>query len=305
MNGQSRAADAVLSRNAILDYLELMKPELTGLSVLTALCGFYLGGDIFEFAAFFWTGIGTLLLGGGAGALNQVMERQWDALMKRTERRPLPAGRIAVPHAFVFGVATSVAGLAILFVALNVLTGFLGFLTFSLYVFVYTPMKRRTWTATLLGAVPGALPPVIGWTAAGGAIDGAALMLFLILFFWQMPHFFSLAWMYRKDYGRAGYRMLTVLDASGSRTAFHILLHTAALIPISVALTVLNVTGMMYAAGALLLGIAFLALCVSFRKETVRAPIQSARINTTARMVFFASLIYLPSLFFLMTVDKM
>lgn len=305
MNGETRTANAALSRSALLDYLELMKPELTGLSVLTALCGYYLSGDNVHFAGFFWTGLGTLLLGGGAGTLNQFLERQWDALMKRTERRPLPAGRIEAQRAFLFGVAASVSGLGILFLAFGALTGILGLLTFVLYVLVYTPMKRRSWTATLVGGIPGALPPVIGWTAAGGTLDAGALALFLILFFWQMPHFFSLAWMYRKDYGRAGYRMLTVLDESGSRTAFHILLHTAALVPVSIAMTALNITGTMYAVGALLLGIAFLVPCASFRQETARAGGQSAKINTAARMIFFASLIYLPSLFFLMTVDKM
>ncbi|MBI4418114.1 MAG: protoheme IX farnesyltransferase [Ignavibacteriales bacterium] len=305
MNGQTTVTTAhSAARIRVLDYLELMKPELTGLSVLTALCGYYLAGTEFFVSGFVFTGLGTLLLGGGAGALNQYAERSWDALMKRTERRPLPSGRLQAWQAFLFGVTTSIVGLAILFFMLNMITGFLGIVTFILYVLVYTPLKRYTWYATLVGAVPGALPPVMGWTAAGGELGGTAAILFLILFFWQMPHFFSLAWMYRKDYGRAGYRMLTVLDLSGTRTSRQTLLHCVALIPASLALTFLNVTGTMYAAGALVLGCGFLALSVLFRHYTSMPFTQTSKVNSAARIVFFASLIYLPSLFFLMTVDK-
>lgn len=305
MNGQTSVGAArSISRSRILDFLELMKPELTGLSVLTSLGGYYLAAGQFQLQVFLAVGFGTLLLGGGAGTLNQYAERSFDALMKRTERRPLPAGRIPARHALLFGSAASLMGLSILFLLLNPLTGALGLATFVLYVFIYTPMKRMTWYATLVGAVPGALPPVMGWTAAGGALDAPAAFLFLILFFWQMPHFFSLAWMYRKDYGRAGYRMLTAVDPTGARTGFQTLLHAAALIPASLALAVVGVVGPMYAAGAAVLGVAFLVPCVLFRQESGQPEPQAARVNAIARSVFFASLIYLPSLFFLMTVDK-
>ncbi|GJQ20959.1 MAG: protoheme IX farnesyltransferase [Bacteroidia bacterium] len=305
MNGHTslRAARSV-SRSRILDFLELMKPELTGLSVLTAVGGYYLAAGELHLQAFLAVGFGTLLLGGGAGALNQYAERSFDALMKRTERRPLPAGRIPALHALVFGSTASLMGLAILFLLLNPLTGALGLATFVLYVFVYTPMKRVTWYATLVGAVPGALPPVLGWTAAGGSLDASAAILFLILFFWQMPHFFSLAWMYRKDYARAGYRMLTVSDPKGIRTGFQTLLHAAALLPASLALAGVGLVGPMYVAGAAVLGAAFLVPCALFLRHSAAPEVQSAKVNAIARFVFFASLIYLPSLFFLMTVDK-
>lgn len=306
MNGQtaslSKHRSGILS--AVLAYLELMKPELTGLSVLTALCGYYLGAESFELMEFLFVGLGTLLLGGGAGTLNQHAERSYDALMKRTERRPLPSGRVNPSHVLVFGIAASVTGLLILGIVFGLLTGFLGLLTFVLYVLVYTPMKRKSWTATLVGAIPGALPPVIGWTSAGGRLDSAALILFLILFCWQMPHFFSLAWMYRKDYERAGYKMLTVIDATGSRTGLQSLLYCLALIPASVAISVSGLAGVMYAAGSLILGAVFAFFAYRFLKHTQTAAAVPANINHDARMLFFASLMYLPTLFFLMTVDK-
>lgn len=295
---------AVSGRSAILDYLELMKPELTGLSVLTALCGYYLGAVAVDGLDFFLTGLGTLLLGGGAGALNQYAERSFDVLMKRTERRPLPAGRLKPEHVLFFGSLSTVAGLLILFLGLNLLTGILGLATFVLYVFVYTPMKRKTWMSTLVGAVPGALPPVMGWTAAGGTLDLSSGILFLILFFWQIPHFLSLAWMYRKDYARAGYKMLTVADESGARTGMQSLLYCAALIPAALAMTFAGTAGMMYGIGSVLLGSAFLVFAVLFRRHTSQLDHGPALVNHHARLLFFASLMYLPALFFLMTVDK-
>ncbi|MEX2117087.1 MAG: heme o synthase [Bacteroidota bacterium] len=293
-----------MGRSAILDFIELMKPELTGLSVLTALCGYYLGAVTVNGVDFFLTGLGTLLLGGGAGALNQYAERSFDLLMKRTERRPLPAGRLNPDQVLFFGILTSTVGLLILFLGLNVLTGVLGVATFVLYLFVYTPLKRKTWTATLVGAIPGALPPVIGWTAAGGSLDLSAGILFLILFLWQIPHFLSLAWMYRKDYARAGYKMLTVVDESGTRAAMQSLLYCSALIPAALAMTFVGTTGTMYGIGSVLLGTAFLLFAVQFRKYTRKSLGEQVLVNQHARLLFFASLMYLPALFFLMTVDK-
>ncbi len=291
-------------RSVLLDYLELMKPELTGLSVLTALCGYYLGSTIVNGLDFALVGIGTLLLGGGAGALNQYAERSFDILMKRTERRPLPAGRLKPDHVLSFGMFSSMAGLLVLFIGLNVLTGLLGLATFVLYVFVYTPLKRKTWTATLVGAVPGALPPVMGWTAAGGELNYSAGILFLILFLWQIPHFLSLAWMYRKDYARAGYKMLTVVDESGSKAGLQSLLYCAALIPTALALTVAGTTGTIYGIGSVILGTAFLVFAILFRRYATQLKRGQALVNEHARLLFFASLTYLPALFFLMTVDK-
>ncbi|MEX1138823.1 MAG: heme o synthase [Bacteroidota bacterium] len=294
----------VIGRSRILDFIELMKPELTGLSVLTALCGFYLGSVTVNAIDFFLTGLGTLLLGGGAGALNQHAERSFDQLMKRTERRPLPAGRLKPNQVLSFGILTSMAGLMVLFFGLNILTGVLGTATFLLYVVVYTPLKRKTWTATLVGAVPGALPPVMGWTAAGGTLDLPVAVLFVILFLWQIPHFFSLAWMYRKDYARAGYKMLTVIDASGRRAAMQSLLYCAALIPAALAMSLAGTTGTMYGVGSVLLGGAFLTFAILFRKYAGHSDREQALVNQYARLLFFASLMYLPALFFLMTVDK-
>lgn len=294
----------VAGRSRILDFIELMKPELTGLSVLTALCGYYLAAEGVNAVDFVLTGLGTLLLGGGAGALNQYAERSFDVLMKRTERRPLPAGRLKPSHVLSFGILTSSTGLLILFLGLNVLTGVLGTATFLLYVFVYTPLKRKTWTATLVGAIPGALPPVMGWTAAGGTLDLSAGILFVILFLWQIPHFLSLAWMYRKDYARAGYKMLTVVDTSGVKAAMQSLIYCAALIPAGVSMSLIGTTGTMYGIGSLLLGSAFLAFAVLFRNSARHSDREQTHVNQHARLLFFASLMYLPALFFLMTVDK-
>ena len=301
---RATAARVTVVRPRILDYVELMKPELTGLSVLTALCGFYLAADTFDIALFLLVGLGTLLLGGGAGALNQYAERSYDALMKRTERRPLPSGRLNPGPVQMFGIGITVAGLIVLFIFVNVLTGLLGLVTFGIYLFVYTPLKRKTWLSTIVGAIPGALPPVMGWTGGGGSIDGSAAVLFGILFVWQMPHFFSLAWIYRKDYSRAEYRMLTVFDEKGTRTSGQTLAYNFILLPVSVGMTLTGVTGGMYAVGAVLLGVIFLTYAVLFRKHTLNPSPEPSRINQAARLVFFASLLYLPALFFLMTVDK-
>ncbi|MEE9225341.1 MAG: heme o synthase [Bacteroidota bacterium] len=296
----------VLSRFRILEYLELMKPELTGLSVLTTLCGFYLASNgSFDFWLFGLTAIGTTLVGGGAGALNQYIERQHDARMRRTERRPLPSGRLMPGEVLVFGVTISIMGIFVLTAAANPLTGFLATLTITTYLFLYTPLKKVTPLNTLVGGVPGALPPVMGWVAVRNEITVEALILFAILFFWQIPHFLSLAWMYRKDYARAGYKMLTVVDEDGSRTSVQLLACSAALLPTSVALTFVGMTGFLYFVGALLLGAGFLAYAVLFAKFSGRPGGQAlAKRNFYSRQTFFASLLYLPALLFLMTIDK-
>ncbi|HTY58391.1 MAG TPA: heme o synthase, partial [Bacteroidota bacterium] len=221
-----------LERSRAMDYITLTKPELTFLSVLTALAGYYLGaGGVFAGGGLFHTLLGTAMVGGGSGALNQYIERRYDAQMKRTENRPLPSGRIAPLEALLFGLFLSVGGIVYLALAVNMLTGSLAAVTCVTYISLYTPLKRLTPLATLIGGIPGALPPVMGWTAATNEISLPALILFAILFFWQMPHFLSLAWMYRKDYARAGYRLLAVGDTSGGKTAAQSLLHACLLIP--------------------------------------------------------------------------
>ena len=299
--------DRAVTRPRVLDYIELMKPELTGLSTLTTVCGYYLassGG--FDVARFFHVSIGTLLVGGGAGALNQYVEREYDALMKRTERRPLPAGRLHPLEALLFGIVLTVLGVAQLTVFANALTGFLSALTFATYLFFYTPMKRITPWSTVIGGIPGAIPPMMGWTAVRGEITAEAWILFAILFCWQMPHFYSLAWMYRKDYARAGYRILTVNDEHGTRTSRQILVYCLALIPASLAPAFVGLTGMVSTAGAVLLGAGFLGCSLLLAHQARHDQSEAlSRVTATSRQMFFASLLYLPALMLLLSLDKL
>ncbi len=289
-------ATLTVSRSRLLDYLTLAKPELTFLSVVTALAGCYLAAqDAFPFLTMVHVLVGTSLVGGGAGALNQYIERKHDALMRRTEDRPIPAGRMVPLEALLFGIVLSVAGLAYLTVATNMLTGFLAVVTITSYLFLYTPLKRITPVATLLGGIPGALPPVMGWTAVRNDLSIEAGVLFAILFCWQMPHFLSLAWMYRKDYGRAGYKVLSVVDETGRRTSRQILLYCVTLIPASLALSLVGLTGYLYAISAVLLGVVFLI---------VGLQLSFLRTNGAARKLFFVSLLYLPILLLFMVLDK-
>jgi protoheme IX farnesyltransferase len=297
----------IRTRSRLMDYTELMKPELTFLSVLSTVCGFYLGiRGSFDIWLFVNTVIGTGLLGGGLGALNQYIERKYDAMMRRTERRPLPAGRLLPPEVLTFGIILSLAGILELTFFTNYLTGYLACLTFISYIFFYTPLKRVTPYSTIIGAIPGALPPMIGWAAARGTITIEAWVLFAILFCWQMPHFLSLAWMYRRDYARAGYRLLTVTDPTGKRSNRQILFFTLALIPVSILTTILGLTGIYYLIAAVVLGLGFLyfgILLNMYSKESASEP--AAKINVLSRRLFFASLIYLPLLMILMSADKL
>jgi len=285
-----------LTRPRLLDYLTLTKPELTLLSMLTAVAGFLLGGGMegkgVELLALI---VGTGLVGGGAGALNQFAERSYDACMHRTAQRPIPSGRVQPGAALAFGLLCSTAGLFVLGRYGNVLTAFLGGLTLVSYLAVYTPLKRISPLATLVGAVPGALPPVMGWTAAQNSLGVPAAVLFALLFCWQIPHFHSLAWMYRKDYERAGYRILSVLDHDGRRTARQSLLFLVALLPVSVGLAITAGLGGVYVAGALISGATFLLAGIRFLKN---------RDNASARHLFLASLFYFPLLFLFMIVDR-
>lgn len=287
----------ILRRSRFADYVTLTKPELTFLSVVTALGGYFLGaGEALSLAAMLHVLFGTALLGGGLGALNQFIEREHDAKMRRTENRPLPAARLVPGEALIFGVALSVAGLIELAMCINWLTGFLALLTLITYLFVYTPLKRITWMSTIIGGIPGGLPPMMGWTAARNEITTEAWILFGILFFWQMPHFFSLAWMYRRDYERAAYPMLTVLDPNGKRTSIQILLYCAGLIPVSLLLPWYGALGWMYSMGALVIGGVYLY-------SGVRLHLTGS--NIAARRVFFVSLLYLPALLVCMVIDKL
>ena len=287
----------VLERSRAASYIALTKPELTFLSVLTALAGFYLGasGPI-HVGLLIHTIMGTALLGAGAGALNQYIERRYDALMRRTEHRPLPSGRLSPQEVLVFGCTCALVGIVELTAGTNILTGFLSVVTLVTYLFLYTPLKRVTPFSTVIGGIPGALPPMMGWTAVRGEITPEAFALFGILFFWQMPHFLSLAWMYRRDYARAGYRMLTVGDHDGGITSRHILLYCVALVPTSLMLSFVGHLGLVYSLGAAILGCAFLSYGIH---------LFVTRSNMSARRMFFASLLYLPALVALMVLDTL
>jgi protoheme IX farnesyltransferase len=292
-----RTGAIALERSKFADYVTLMKPELTLLSVATALGGVYLGSNgHIQLAMMFHTLFGTLLVGGGAGALNQFIERKYDAMMRRTENRPLPSGRLAPLEALLFGIALCVLGIVELTLFTNALAGLLALLTLVTYLFLYTPLKRITWVSTIIGGIPGALPPMIGWAAARNEITIEAWILFGILFLWQMPHFFSLAWMYRKDYERAGYPMLPVLDEEGNRTSLQIMIYCIGLIPVSLLLTLVGQLGWVYFAGAASAGAAF--LYIAFELFETRS-------NHSARKLFFASLLYLPVLLAFMVMDKL
>lgn len=308
MSGEAKVFGAAVSRSRsrALDFLELMKPELTGLSMLSALCGFYIGTQgSFPPWLFAHTALGTLLVGGGAGALNQFIERRYDAMMKRTERRPLPAGRLHPLEALVFGAAISAIGILELSIFVNLLTGFLAVLTWTTYLFLYTPLKRVSPIATIIGGIPGALPPVMGWAAARNDVSIEAWILFAVLFCWQMPHFFSLAWMYRLDYARAGYKILTVSDRRGVRTGRQILAYLLALIPASVAPALVGLTGPVSLVSALVLGACFLIPGIRLvRFASIDRPDAAVNVNAFSRRLFVASLIYLPALMLIMTLDK-
>lgn len=277
-------------------FLELTKPRITQLVLLTAAAGFYLGaGGGVDVLLLVHTLLGTALVAAGTNAFNQLRERDLDALMQRTRGRPLPSGRVSPRAAGIFAGVISCAGVVYLGVAVNLLTAGLAALTLASYVLLYTPLKRTTSLNTLIGAVPGALPIVGGWTAAGGALGPAVLALFWILFLWQLPHFLALAWIYREDYRRGGFAMLAVEDQDGRQTGAMALLYAAALVPVSLLPTMFGVTGGRYFIGALALGVAY---------TVVSAGMTRAATTARAWRVFLVSVIYLPALLTLMVLDK-
>ena len=278
------------------DFLELTKPRISLMVVLTTAAGFLLAASRpLDWVLFWHALLGTALVASGASALNQVVERHSDALMRRTANRPLPAGRLTVEKAFAFGVMISAVGVVYLAVLVNPLTAAVGALTLASYVLVYTPLKRRTSLATLVGAIPGAAPPMMGCTAAIGELGFLAWILFAILFFWQMPHFLAIAWIYRRDYARGGFPLLTTGRWPGARTARQMVLYSAALIPVSLLPSVVGISGPAYFVGALVLGVFFLGFSLAFGKA------QDAR---AARHLLLASVLYLPVVLLLMVVDQ-
>lgn len=293
--GAARPAPAA-GRPVWVDLLALTKPRITALVLVTTGVGFYLAlPGALDPALLLHTLLGTALLAGGTNALNQYAERGPDARMKRTRDRPIPSGRLSPGRALAFATGISVAGAAYLALAVNPLTALLGALALGMYIFLYTPLKRRTWWCTVVGAIPGALPPMLGWTAVRAELDPVALVLFAVVFLWQLPHFYAIAWIYRSDYAQAGFPMLPVIDADGDRTSRQIVGYTAALVGVSVLTSVLGLTGALYLAGSVALGLGFLAfgVWVAGRRTTLQA-----------RRLFLASVVYLPALLLLMVIDK-
>lgn len=278
------------------DFLELTKPRITVLVVATTLVGFYVGArQAISFILLCHTLLGTALVASGASAFNQYLERHLDALMLRTVRRPLPAGRLQSGEALIFAVFISSAGMVYLFVFVNPLTSLLSALTFLSYLFLYTPLKTRTWLCTLIGAVPGALPVTMGWAAVNGRLSPGAWILFAIVFFWQLPHFYAIGWMYREDYARAGFPMLPIIDLSGARTSRQVNLYIIALVGVTVLPSLVGLAGNAYLGGAVALGLLFLAYGAFFSR---------LRDRNSARRLFLVSICYLPLLLALMALDK-
>ncbi len=278
------------------DYIALTKPRLNFLVVATSAAGYYLGGPgNADVMAMTGAVAGTALVAGGAAVLNQLYERETDALMRRTRLRPLPDGRIAPADARIFGIALSLAGLVLLAARTNWLAAGLALATILVYLIVYTPMKRRTSLATLVGAVPGALPVLIGWTASHGSIALGGAALFAIVFLWQIPHFMAIAWLYRDDYGKAGFPMLPVIDPQGVRAGRQAVLYAAALVPVSLVPTFAGISGAVYFVSALVLGVALLALAARFAAR---------RRDSSARALFLGSITYLPLLWIVMIANR-
>ena len=293
---QPISAAAIVEKSRLVVFSELVKARLTLLVLITTLVGFYVGArGALDWALMIHTLLGTALLACGAAALNQLIEREHDAKMRRTEGRPLPSGRLQPDTVLLFGGFSSMAGLIYLAFAVNLLTSVLGAVTLVTYVFVYTPLKRVTWLNTTVGAIPGALPPLMGWTAATGELAGAGWALFAILFFWQIPHFLAIAWMYREEYAKAGFIMLPGVDPTGERTAHQAVSHAIGLLIVSLCPVLFRVAGATYFVGAFVIGLVFLAAAFAFARQ-LNAP--------RARQLFFASIIYLPLLLGLMVFDK-
>jgi heme o synthase len=294
---RSEAVALAQTRTRTADYVALAKPRLNVLVVASTAAGYAMAdGDSLGAVRFAAMLLGTGLVAGGASALNQVIERDADALMRRTRMRPLPDQRLLSIEASVFGAAISLTGLLMLAASANLLAAAVALATLISYVAVYTPLKRRSSFATVIGAIPGALPPVIGWAASRGELSSGAWVLFGIMFLWQLPHFLAIAWIFREDYARAGFPMLPVIEPDGRSTGRQAIVYAAALVPLSLAPTLMGLTGEVYFAGALGLGLAF--LYVAFRFARTR----SAR---DARTLFFGSIIYLPVLWIVMIANKL
>lgn len=303
---ETPAAPVVLKKNSVLgDYLQLFKVRVTALIVITAWAGFYMGAAASQVSSLSWTlvyalwGIG--LTCAGSAALNEVLEHRIDALMRRTRNRPLPAGRMSLATGLTAGILATITGSAFLAITTNVLTGILAFATAVVYLVLYTPLKRISPISTFVGAFPGAMPPLLGWTAIRGKLELEAIFLFLIVFFWQFPHFQAIAWMYRDDYETAGIKMLPVVDHAGHAVIRQMLAYCSTLISVSVVPGLLGMTGRIYPIGALALGLGFFWFV--WRLARTNLPTTSPESRRFARQLLQASVLYLPLLFALMMLN--
>lgn len=297
MSSTTQNAAATPAKGWVAVYSDLIKARLTMLVLLTTLVGFYMGWDKpMDYVMMFHALFGTALVASGAAALNQLLEREHDARMKRTASRPLPSGRLQPVTVMLFGGICSLAGTVYLAVLVNHLTAVLGAISLVSYIFIYTPLKRLTWWNTAVGAIPGALPPLMGWTAARGGLEPGGWALFAILAFWQMPHFFAIAWMYKDEYAKAGFKMLPSVDPDGSRTAQQAVSHNIGLLLVSLSPFVLHMAGKIYLVAAVLLGGYYLWCAIQFGRKLDHA---------SAKKLFFASIIYLPLLLIALVADKL
>lgn len=287
---------AAAEKSGLAVFSDLVKARLTTLVLLTTAVGFYIGWrGAMNWLLLFNTLAATALVAAGASALNQWLERDYDAKMRRTQNRPLPSGRLQPATVAIFGGLTSAGGLIYLALAVNLLTSVLGAVTLVSYLFIYTPLKRVTWLNTAIGAIPGALPPLMGWTAARNELSGEGWALFAILAFWQLPHFFAIAWIYRDEYAKAGFVMLPNVDADGKNTGQQTVSNALALFIVSLCPFLLKMSGPIYLGGAVALGAGFLLCAIQFSRQLTLP---------RARQLFLASIVYLPLLLALMVLDK-
>ena len=277
-------------------YYELTKPSITFMILISTALGYYMGGNgIANYIHFFFTILGSCLISSGSGALNHFAEADSDKVMRRTNLRPIPAGLISAENAMLFGIALILSGSAILYWIINPLTCLLALITSLMYLFIYTPLKKLTWLNTSVGAIPGSIPPIGGWVAATGRLDPEAWILFAILFFWQHPHFYAIALMFKDDYKKAGLKMLPVMEPDGSRTNRQIIWHSFLLIPVSVMPVYIGILGMIYFWSAIILGVGYLISGFILAKQYS---------VDNARFVLRVSVFYLPILFLTIMIDK-
>lgn len=288
-------ADASAERSKLSAYMELTKPRLSMMSIITAIVGYMVADPTHSWSALIGLIIGTSLAAGGAAALNQWWERETDAQMVRTRGRPIPSGEISAEGALIFSLTLSIVGTGILYLANNLLAAALAFATVALYALVYTPLKQVSSWNTAVGSIPGAIPPLIGWAAAHSRIDEMGWVLFAILLFWQIPHFMAIAWTHRKDYAGAGYKMVTTEEPSGTSAAWQSLVCTVALVVCTLLPTFWGVASWMYGAVAILAGLPFLYFAVKFLTQKPR--------DKAARYLFFSSISYLPLILSVLVLD--